>query len=99
MKRIFVLLAMAGIAGLSGCAARPIANNDYAVKVAYAYAASDQSTNAWRAFMIALDECHNEGYQDAYLAAHPSVHCDQLSGNACTRFVADAAYDCVGLGY
>ena len=97
MRKILLCLAMAAIAGLSGCASLP--KQDYAVKVAYAYAVDGKSASAWRAFMIALDKCHNEGYQDAYPAGQPAVSCDRSSGNACVHYIANASYDCVGLSY
>jgi hypothetical protein len=97
MRKIALGLGLALI--LSGCAAQTATRQDYAVKVSYAYAAKDRSASAWRAFMTALDECHGEGYQDAYPAGQPMPSCDRSSGDACVHFVADATYDCVGLGY
>jgi hypothetical protein len=97
MRKIIFCLGMALI--LSGCAARNAAKEDYAVEVSYAYATNGQSAGAWRAFMIALDKCHNEGYQDAYPAGQPIADCDRSSGNVCVHFVARASYDCVGQSY
>lgn len=97
MRKIILGLGMMVI--LPGCAPQTAVNRDYAVKVSYEYAMNDQSASAWRAFMIALDKCHDEGYQDAYPAGQPRTSCDRSSGNGCIHFVADASYDCVGLSY
>ena len=94
-----VLLMIASAALFSGCASQTRGDRDYAVNVPYAYAPADRSASAWRAFMIALDKCHNEGYQDAYLVGQPMTNCDRSSGNACVHFAANASYDCVGMGY
>jgi hypothetical protein len=72
---------------------------DYAVQVSYNYAPDDKSALSWRAFLTALDKCHDEGYQDAYLAGQPAIDCDQSSPNGCVRFAARASYDCQGMGY
>jgi hypothetical protein len=97
MRKIALGLGLALV--LPGCAAQTAAKQDYAVKVSYKYAANDQSASAWRAFMIALDKCHDEGYQDAYPAGQPRASCERSSGNTCIHFAADATYDCVGLSY
>jgi hypothetical protein len=97
MRKFILCLGMVLI--LSGCAAQNTAKEYYAVKVSYAYAANGQSVSAWRAFMVALDKCHNEGYQDAYPAGQPAADCDRSSGNVCVHFVAHASYDCVGQSY
>jgi uncharacterized protein YceK len=101
MRKIVLFIITIAAAGLSGCAAHKVARQDqeFAVTVSYVYDANDQAANAWRAFMIALDKCHNDGYQDAFLVGPPAARCDRSSGNTCVHFAADASYDCVGLGY
>lgn len=99
MRKPVLLLMIAMTAALSGCAASSQVSKDYAVNVSYGYGANDRSASAWRAFMTALDKCHNEGYQDAYLAGTPAASCDRSAGNACVHFAADASYDCVGQSY
>jgi len=69
------------------------------VKVSYAYKPNDKSTSEWRASLLALDKCHNDGYQDAYPVGRPAVICAQSAAGECTHFQASAAYDCVGMGY
>jgi hypothetical protein len=83
---------------LPGCTTQT-AQQDYAVRVSYAYDASgDKAASAWRAWMSALDQCHDEGYQDAYPAGG-ATQCDRSSDGACVHFLVKASYDCVGLGY
>ena len=99
MHKILLCIVVAAVAGEAGCATQTAAKQNYAVNVTYQYAADDQPASAWRAFMIALDKCHKEGYQDAYPAGQPVGSCDRASGNACAAFTARQSYDCVGQSY
>jgi hypothetical protein len=92
-------MTMIVAAGLCGCAAQTSASNDHTVNVSFAYGANEKTERQWRAWLTALDECHGDGYQDAYPAGDPAISCDQASSGVCTRFLAHAAYDCVGLAY
>lgn len=100
MLKPLLILAIMICSVLQGCAAGGAAKPQYpTVKVSYSYGAHDKSERAWRALLRALDECHNDGYRDAYPAAAPVIACDQSAGGNCTRFQASASYDCVGMGY
>ena len=69
------------------------------MNVSFAYGANEKAERQWRAWLTALDECHVDGYQDAFPVGDPAISCDHADGGVCTRFVAHAAYDCVGLAY
>jgi hypothetical protein len=94
-KAIAVLFVPAAVMAAQCCVGQSYA----VVTVSYQYDESDQSTRQWRAFLNALDKCHNAGYQDAAPAAPAATVCETVAQNGCTRFRATISYDCYGLGY
>lgn len=94
-KAITLLFVPMAVMAAQGCVGQGYA----VVMVSYPYEESDKSTRQWRAFLDALDKCHNAGYQDAAPAAPAATVCEAAAENGCTRFRATALYDCYGLGY
>lgn len=69
------------------------------VSQSFSYTPQQQSDHQWRALLAALDDCHREGYQDAYPVGKADAACDRHDAKGCSHFQATQSYECIGMGY
>ena len=85
---------------VSACAGPENADGGYStVQADITYDANDRRTREWDALMVALDRCHDRGYQDAQIASAPETRCLENAPEGCRRTQAHLVWDCIGMGY